>query len=155
MRRQVSNPSSLTMLRDEKVLSVEAAIDGDVHDVPEVPKVVALLLARRQLFQDGLDRATVRGAPAWLSAAFEEEADEREPELVLARDEQRLAEERDAEARDGVDGDVGRRQRALPVRFVRALPDFLVQFSQHVADAAAGEVLGEAVGVRPATEEQF
>jgi hypothetical protein len=84
------------MLRDEKALSVEAAIDGDVQDVPEVPKIVALLLARRQLFQDGLDRATVLRVPAWLGAALEEETDDGEPKLVFTRDEQRLREERDA-----------------------------------------------------------
>lgn len=86
----------LTMFRDEKALSVEAAIDGDVQDVPEVPKIVALLLARRQLFQDGLDRATVLRVPAWLGAALEEETDDGEPKLVFTRDEQRLREERDA-----------------------------------------------------------
>lgn len=151
----VANPGSLTLLRDEKADSVEAAIDRDVQDMPEVPKIVALLLARRQLFQDSLDRATVLRARAWLGAALEEETDDGEPELVLARDEQRLGEERDAEARDSVDGDVGRRQRALPIRFRGSLPDVLPQFIQHVADAPAAEPLGEAVGVGSATEEQL
>lgn len=132
-----------SMLRDEKPDSVEAAIDGDVDDVPELPKTVALIKARRQLFQDGFYRATIFRARAWLGAAFEEKTGDGEPELVFARDEQRLGEECNAQTRDGVDGDVGRRQRALPIEFVRfLLPDLLLQFIQHVADAAATEALG-------------